>query len=58
MNLKVFGFLVILLIISVIPVADAQISLGQKDDHRSIEVVINSVGVVHVKLVVASSNTP
>ena len=58
MNMKVFGFLVILLIISVIPVADAQISIGQKADQRSIEVTINSVGEVHVKHVVASSNTP
>jgi len=56
--MKVFGFLVILLIISVIPVADAQISIGQKADQRSIEVTINSVGEVHVKHVVASSNTP
>ncbi len=56
--MKVFGFLVILLIISVIPVADAQISIGQKADQRSIEVTINSVGEVQVKHVVASSNTP
>jgi len=58
MNMKVFGFLVILLIICVIPVADAQISIGQKADQRSIQVVINSVGEVHVKHVVASSHTP
>ncbi len=58
MNMKVFGFLVILLIICVIPVADAQISIGQKADQRSIEVTINSVSEVHVKHVVALSNVP
>jgi len=56
--MKVFGFLVILSIISVIPIADAQVSIGQKADQRSVEVIINSVGEVHVKHVVASSNTP
>ncbi len=58
MNTKIFGVLVILLIISVIPVADAQISIGEKSVQRSVEVTINSVGEVHVKHVVASSGSP
>ena len=54
--MKVFVFLVILFVISIIPVADAQ--FGEKASHESIEVVINSVGEVHVKHVVHSSNVP
>ncbi len=58
MNTKIFGFLIILLIISIIPVADAQISLGEKAVQKSVEVIINSVGDVHVKHVVSPSNFP
>jgi hypothetical protein len=54
--MRVFGFLVILSIISVIPVADAQISFAEKAVQKSVEVIINSVGEVHVKHVVVSSN--
>ncbi len=56
MNLKVFGFLVILSIISIIPVADAQ--FGEKAKQISVEVTIDSVGYVHVKHVIRSSNLP
>ncbi len=56
--MKVFEFLVILCIISVIPVADAQISIGEKAVQKSVEVIINSSGEVHVKHVVVSSNVP
>ncbi len=58
MNLKVIGFLIILSIIFVIPVADAQLSIGAKAVQKSVEVVINSDGDVHVKHVVISSNLP
>jgi len=58
MNTKIFGFLVILLIISIVPVADAQISIGEKSNQRSVEVIINSDGNVHIKHIVASSNLP
>jgi len=58
MNMKVFGFLVILSIISIIPIADAQISIGEKAVQKSVEVIINSAGEVHVKHVVVSSNVP
>ena len=58
MNTKIFGFLVILCMISIIPIANAQISIGEKATQKSVEVVINSVGDVHVRHVVASSNIP
>jgi len=58
MNTKIFGFLVILLMISIIPIADAQISIGEKAIQKSVDVIINSVGDVHVKHVVKSSNLP
>ena len=58
MNTKIFGFLVTLLMISIIPVADAQISIGEKAIQKSVEVIINSVGDVHVKHVIRSSNVP
>ncbi len=58
MNTKIFGFLVILLMISIIPVADAQISIGEKAIQKSVEVIINSVGDVHVKHVILRSNVP
>jgi len=56
--MKVFGFFVILFIIFIIPVADAQISIGEKAVQKSVEVIINSAGEVHVKHIVVSSNVP
>ena len=44
--------------ISIIPIANAQISIGEKAEQKSVEVIINSVGDVHVKHVVRSSNVP
>ncbi|MDH3361305.1 MAG: hypothetical protein OEL51_02985 [Nitrosopumilus sp.] len=58
MEVKIFGFLVILLIISIIPMVNAQISVGEKAVQRSVEVVINSAGDVHVKHVINPANTP
>ena len=58
MNTKIFGFLIILLTISIIPVANAQISIGEKAIQKSVDIIINSVGDVHVKHVVRSSNVP
>ncbi len=58
MNTKIFGLLVILLIMSIIPVADAQISLAEKAVQKSVEVTINSDGDVNVKHVVKQSNLP
>ena len=55
---EICGFLAIFLIISIIPTVDAQISFGEKAAQKSVEITINSVGDVHVKHVVSSSNLP
>jgi len=56
--MKILGFLVILSIIFVIPMADAQLSIGETAKQKSVEVIINSNGEVHVKHVIISSNLP
>ena len=58
MNTQIFGLLGILLIISLVPLVDAQISVGEKANQKSVEVVISSDGEVHVTHVVRSSNLP
>jgi len=58
MKTKILGFLVILSLIAVIPMADAQISIGQKAIQKSVEVTISSEGEVHVKHIVRSSSLP
>lgn len=58
MNTKIFGLLGILIIISLVPLAYAQISIGEKAVQKSVEVMINPDGEVHVKHVVRSSNLP
>ena len=58
MNIQIFGLLGILLIISLVPLADAQISIGEKANQKSVEVEINSDDEVHVKHIVRSSNLP
>jgi hypothetical protein len=58
MNTKIFGLLVILVIMSLVPLADAQISIDEKANQKSVEVTINSDGEVHVSHVISSSNLP
>jgi len=58
MKTEIFGFLVILSLIAIIPMADAQISIGQKAIQKSVEVTINSEGEVHVKHIVHKSSLP
>ena len=58
MKTEILGFLVILSLIVVIPIADAQISIGQKANQKSVEVIINSEGEVHVKHIVHKSSLP
>ena len=58
MKTEIFGFLVILSLIAIIPMADAQISIGQKAIQKSVEVIINSEGEVHVKHIVHKSSLP
>ena len=58
MNSKIFGFLAILLLILIVPMADAQISIGEKAIQKSVEVTIDLDGKIHVKHIVRSSNLP
>jgi len=58
MKTKFFGLLAILLILSIIPIAEAQISLGEKAVQKSVEITINSTGDVHVRHVISASNMP
>ena len=56
MEARVFGLLAILAI-SVIPLADAQFSVGEEAQQKSVEVTMNDQGNVHVKHVIMPSNT-
>jgi hypothetical protein len=58
MNLKQTAFFITLLFIIGIPLAYAQISIGEKAEQKSVQVVINSLNEIHVKHVIASSVTP
>ena len=56
MKTKVFGFLVILLIMPIVPMANAQIALGEKAIQKSVEVIIDEKGYVHVRHVITPTN--
>ena len=59
MSSKLVIFLIILALIIAIPTAYAQgISIGEKAEQKSVEVVISSSDEIHVKHVIASSNSP
>jgi len=58
MNSNVFGFLAVLLLIIVVPIADAQISVGQKAAQKLVEVHIDLEGNVHVKHFINPLNLP
>lgn len=55
---RFLGFLVIFLMLSIVPIANAQVSIGEKAVQKSVEVMIGSDGSVHVKHVIRSSNSP
>ena len=57
MDKRFFVFLSIILAVSIVPIADAQVSIGEKAQQRSVEVTINSDGDVHVKHVIRPSET-
>jgi hypothetical protein len=59
MSNKQFAFFIILVFIIAIPSVNAQeITIGEKADQKSIEVVISSSNEIHVKHVIASLNSP
>ncbi|MEK6930434.1 MAG: hypothetical protein AABZ42_07190, partial [Thermoproteota archaeon] len=59
MSSKQVAFFIILVFIITIPSVNAQeITIGEKADQKSIEVVISSSDEIHVKHVITSSNSP
>src|SRR3989338_8413087 len=59
MSSKQVIFLIIMIFIIAIPTAYAQgVSIGEKAEQKSVEVVISSSDEIHVKHVIASSNSP
>lgn len=59
MSSKQVAFFIILVFIIAIPSVNAQeITIGEKADQKSIEVVISSANEIHVKHVIASLNSP
>jgi len=59
MSSKLVVFFIILAFIIVIPIAYAQeITIGEKAEQKSVEVVISSADKIHVKHVIISSNSP
>ena len=58
MDKRFFVFLVIIVAASIVPISDAQVSVGEKAQQKSVEVTINAEGDVHVKHIVRSSETP
>ncbi len=55
---KIIVIIAILMVFTIIPVSNAQLSLGAEADQKSIEVKISSSGEVNVKHVVKPSNIP
>ena len=55
---KIIVIIAILMVFTIIPVSNAQLSLGAEADQKSIEVKISSSGEVNVKHVVKPSNFP
>ena len=55
---KIYAILLIFALITIIPTADAQLSLGEKANQKSIEVEVSTSEVVNVKHVISSSNMP
>ena len=58
MNTKICSLLVILTIISLVPLTDAQISIGEKARQELVEISISQDGEVHVKHITRASNLP
>ena len=58
MNSKIFAILLIISLISVIPTAYAQITLGDKADQKLVEVKIDSEGNVNVTHIIDGASTP
>ena len=58
MNIKILGFFAIFSIFLIIPIAEAQLSVGEKARQELVEITIDSEGAVKVKHVIYSSKIP
>jgi hypothetical protein len=58
MNNQIYLIVLLLSLVTVIPTASAQLSLGQEANQKLIEVKLNTSEIVNVKHVIAASNMP
>ena len=58
MNNQIYLILLVLALVTVIPTASAQLSLGAEANQKLIEVELNKSEIVNVKQVIAASNIP
>jgi len=58
MNLEKIVFLAIVTLIIVIPTVNAEVSIAEKAEQKSVGITINSIGEVHVKQIVKFSSVP
>ena len=58
MNSEKIVFLAIVTLIIVIPTANAEVSIAEKAEQKSVGITINSIGEVHVKQMIKFSNMP
>jgi len=58
MNNQIYLIVLLLALVTVIPTASAQLSLGQEANQKLIEVKLNTSEIVNVKHVIAASNMP
>jgi len=58
MNKKIFLIILICALITVVPTASAQLSMGVEANQKSIEVIVDKSEIVQVKHVIYSSNMP
>jgi len=58
MNKKFFSVILLIVLVTVIPTVSAQFSLAPQANQKSIEVNLDTTGIVHIKHVVSSTNMP
>jgi len=58
MNNKIYLIVLVLALVTVIPIASAQLSLGEEANQKLIEVKLNKSEIVNVKHVIVASDTP
>ena len=58
MNNQIYLIVLVLALVTVIPTASAQLSLGEEANQKLIEVELNKSEIVNVKHVIAASSMP